>query len=64
MEFLPGVPVELSAAEVDALRGDIGVSLQPIEFDEKARPRIITEDVVAEDVTREAEANESQQSHS
>jgi hypothetical protein len=64
LEFSPGVPVELSAAEVDALRGDIGVSLQPIEFDEKARPRVITDDVIAEDTAQDSEANEPEQSHS
>lgn len=51
LEFTPGVPVELTPAEVDALRSDIGVSLQPVEFDEKARPRVITDDVVADEST-------------
>ena len=51
LEFTPGVPVELTAAEVDALRSDIGVALQPVEFDEKARPRVITDDVVADEST-------------
>lgn len=45
LEFSPGVPVELTAAEVEALRSDIGVALQPIEFDEKARPRVISDEV-------------------
>lgn len=49
LEFTPGVPVELTPAEVDALRSDIGVALQPVEFDEKARPRVITDDVVADE---------------
>lgn len=45
LEFSPGVPVELTAQEVDALRSDIGPALQPIEFDEKARPRVISDEV-------------------
>ena len=49
LEFSPGVPVELTAAEVEAVRSDIGTALQPIEFDEKARPRVITDDVVADE---------------
>lgn len=51
LEFTPGEPVELTPAEVDALRSDIGVALQPVEFDEKARPRVITDDVVADEST-------------
>lgn len=54
LEFSPGVPVELMAAEVDALRKDIGVALQPIEFDENARPRIITDDVVADESSEQS----------
>lgn len=49
LEFAANTPVELSAAEVDAVASDIGKALVPIEFDEKARPRVITEDVIAED---------------
>ena len=45
LEFSPGVPVELTPSEVDALRSDIGVALQPVEFDEKARPRVISDEV-------------------
>lgn len=45
LEFVPGVPVELTAAEIEAVRPDIGVALQPIEFDEKARPRVISDEV-------------------
>jgi hypothetical protein len=45
LEFSPGVPVELTPAEVEALRSDIGPALQPIEFDEKARPRVISDEV-------------------
>jgi hypothetical protein len=48
-EFSPGVPVDLSAAEVEALRSDIGVALVPVDFDEKARPRVITDEVVPEE---------------
>lgn len=48
MVFEPGVPVELSSAEAEALRPDIGIALVPIEFDEKARPRVITDDVIPE----------------
>lgn len=53
LEFTPGEPVELSAAEVEALRSDIGPALQPVEFDEKARPRVITDDVVPDDTQTE-----------
>jgi hypothetical protein len=49
LEFSPGVPVDLSAAEVEALRSDIGVALVPVDFDEKARPRVITDEVVPEE---------------
>lgn len=45
LEFTPGVPVELTPAEIEAVRADIGVALQPIEFDEKARPRVISDEV-------------------
>ena len=45
LEFTPGVPVELTPAEIEAVRPDIGVALQPIEFDEKARPRVISDEV-------------------
>lgn len=56
LEFSPGVAVELTVAEVEAVRGDIGVSLLPIDMDAKNRPRIISDDV--EPV--EGELNESQ----
>lgn len=49
LEFLPGVPVDLSAAEVEALRSDIGVALVPVDFDAKARPRVITDEVLPEE---------------
>ncbi len=49
LEFAPGVPVDLTAAEVDMLRADIGIALMPVDFDEKARPRIITDDVIPEE---------------
>lgn len=58
LEFTPGEPVELSAAEVEALRTDIGPALQPVEFDEKARPRVITDDVIAEDTQEEPRKHE------
>lgn len=58
LEFTPGEPVELSAAEVEALRTDIGPALQPVEFDEKARPRVITDDVIAEDSQEEPRKHE------
>jgi hypothetical protein len=48
-EFSPGVPVDLTAAEVEALRSDIGVALVPVDFDEKNRPRVITDDVTPEE---------------
>ncbi len=46
---MPGVPVDLSAAEVEALRSDIGVVLVPVDFDEKNRPRVITDEVLPEE---------------
>lgn len=49
LEFSPGVPVDLTPAEVEALRSDIGVALVPVDFDEKARPRVITDEVVPEE---------------
>lgn len=58
LEFSPGVPVELTAQEVEAVRADIGIALQPIEFDEKARPRVITDEVVAEEPAKDAVTNE------
>lgn len=57
--FSPGVPVELTAAEIEAVRSDIGAALQPIEFDEKARPRVISDDV---DVDESAEQSIEPQS--
>ena len=52
LEFTPGVPVDLTAEEAEELMPDIGVSLQPVELDEKARPRIITDAVTpADEVT-------------
>ena len=58
LEFTPGEPVELTAQEVEALRSDIGVSLQPVEFDEKARPRVITDEVVPEEPSKDVVSNE------
>ena len=55
LEFKPGVPVDLTPSEISALQSDIGVALVPVEFDEKARPRVITEDVVAEELQPEPE---------
>jgi hypothetical protein len=49
LEFSPGVPVDLTAAEVEALRPDIGIALLPVDFDEKNRPRVITDEVVPEE---------------
>jgi len=45
LEFSPGVPVDLTPSEVEALRSDIGAALHPTELDDKARPRIITDEV-------------------
>lgn len=57
LEFSPGVPVDLSPAEVDLLRSDIGLALEPVDLDFKARPRVITDDVdVAEGAEIVAEA--------
>lgn len=51
--FEPGTPVDLTTHEIECLRSDIGVALMPVEFDEKARPRMITEDVVPEEPQKE-----------
>lgn len=49
--FRPGEPIDLSPAEIEAVRSDIGVSLMPIEFDNKGRTRLITDAVeIAEDM--------------
>ena len=51
--FKPGEPVDLSPAEIEAVRSDIGVCLMPIEFDSKGRTRLITDAVeIAEEVNR------------
>lgn len=61
MVFTRGVPVELTPAEVESLRKDIGPALVPVEFDEKARPRVITDDVVPdEELVKEPSVNEPQ----
>lgn len=60
LTFSPGVPVDLSAAQIEQLRPDIGVSLMPVDFDEKARPRIITDDVSVDDAASVDSQNESQ----
>ena len=49
LEFSPGLPVDLTAAEVEALRPDLGIALLPVDFDEKGRPRVITDEVVPEE---------------
>lgn len=52
--FTRGVPVELTAAEVDALRPDIGPALVPVEFDAKGRPRVISEDVEVDETEEQS----------
>ena len=49
LEFKPAVPVDLTPFEIEQLKSDIGLALVPVEFDEKARPRVITDDVVADE---------------
>lgn len=39
--FSPGVPVQLTAEQFEAVKGDIGNALVEVEFDEKNRPRVI-----------------------
>lgn len=41
MQFLLDTPVEVSDAEFEALRGDIGNALFEVEFDAKNRPRFV-----------------------
>lgn len=59
LEFKPGEPVEVTPAEAELLRADIGVSLVPVEFDIKARPRVITDDVVPDAEETGTVTNES-----
>jgi hypothetical protein len=51
MEFEPGVPIDLNAAQIEAVKSDIGVALMPCDRDEKGRARLITDEV---DVEQEA----------
>jgi len=57
LEFIPGVPVDLTGPQAEALMPDIGVALDAIEFDDKHRPRVITDDVLIEAAA--AKENES-----
>lgn len=41
--------MDLTPAEIDQIKSDIGLALLPVEFDEKARPRVITDDVIADE---------------
>lgn len=43
--FEPGETVSLTSKEIEAVQSDIGVSLMPIELDEKQRPRVIHDEV-------------------
>lgn len=57
--FKPGEPVDLSAADLEGVRADIGIALLPVGFDEKARPRPITDDVVPVEIGEESVSSES-----
>lgn len=41
IEFRAGEPVDVSAAELAALKPDIGVALYEVDRDEKGRPRFV-----------------------
>lgn len=51
LNFKAGEPVEVTADELKALKGDLGVALFEIERDEKGRPRFIESVEVTEDPT-------------
>lgn len=64
LEFSPGVPVELTNAEIKAVLPDIGIALLPVELDEKARPRVITDDVIPDETTvKETDSSEPAATH-
>lgn len=48
LEFTPGVAVEISPDDARAMKSDIGPALLAVEMDEKARPRVISEEVEPE----------------
>lgn len=48
LAFVSGQPVELNAAQIEALKADIGVALIPCERDKKGKCRMITDDVEPE----------------
>lgn len=41
-EFSPGVPTEITRAEADCLKNDIGVSLLPVLMDESGRTIVVS----------------------
>jgi hypothetical protein len=54
LKFEPGKPVEISVADAELLREDIGRMLLPVDVDSKGRPRVVTDDVIpAEDAVDE-----------
>lgn len=48
LSFVTGVPVELNASQIEALKSDIGVALIPCERDNKGKVRLITDEVEPE----------------
>jgi hypothetical protein len=60
LEFQPGVPRDLSQAELAGVIADIGLALQPIEFDAKGRPRLITDEVLPAESAEEISVSEPQ----
>jgi hypothetical protein len=50
LEFVPGVPVELNARQIDGVKGDIGTALYPVERDGRNKVRVITDEVDAPEV--------------
>jgi hypothetical protein len=51
MEFEPGVPVELSANEIDLLKSDIGKALHPVMRSASGKPKVLSENDVASEET-------------
>jgi len=52
ISFEPGVPVDLTEAELKAVSGDIGNSLQLVEIDKAGGARVVVSDKEREEATR------------
>ena len=58
LEFLPGVAVDLTAKQIDGIKGDLGRALMPATRDGRKKVRVITDDV-APDAEAEGDSNGS-----